>query len=411
MPTVRDLRVRQGQVLLMAGTSKGVFLFAASPKRDKWQRGGPQLAGCPTYAVGHDNGTGHRIFAGVENPFYGPALLWSDDLGRNWSDETLSTLKFPADAGASLKRIWQIVPGSRKDTIYAGVEPSALFVSHDRGKNWELVRGLWDHPHHAKWTPGNGGQCLHTVLPHPTDPNRITVAMSTGGVYRTEDGGKTWRPRNSGVRVGFMPEKFPEFGQCVHKVVRHPARPDTLFLQNHGGLYRSDDGGDSWRDIGKGVPSDFGFCMAIHPHDPEVVYVVPIEATLFRCTPEGKLRVYRTRDAGASWEALTRGLPQKNANEMVLRDAMCVDQLNPAGVYFGTRSGKVYGSANGGSSWTLVADGMPPVLCVRAVVVGDPAKVRVPHARGAKRVNAVVRKVKAKIVARRKSAAKNGRSR
>ena len=235
--------------------------------------------------------------------------------------------------------------------------------------------------------------------------------MSTGGVYRTEDGGKSWRPSNRGVQAEFMPDKFPEFGQCVHKVVRHPSRPDTLFLQNHGGLYRSDDAGDSWQDIAKGVPSDFGFCMAIHPHDPDVVYIVPIEKSLFRCTPEGKLRVYRTRDGGKSWEALSKGLSQKDANEMVLRDAMSVDRLNPAGVYFGTRSGKVYGSASGGNAWSLIADGLPPVLCVRAVVIGDPAKIRVPSARGAARQGIAKLKAKAKTVAAKKPLRKALRSR
>jgi hypothetical protein len=259
-----------------------------------------------------------------------------------------------------------------------------MFVSHDRGGHWDFVRGLWDHPHRPRWEPGNGGQCVHTILPDPKHPERIVIAMSTGGVYRTEDGGAHWQPRNVGVRAEFRPDKYPEFGQCVHKVVRHPARPDTLFLQNHWGLYRSDDGGDSWKDIANGVPSDFGFCMAIHPHDPDVVYIVPLESDGYRCTPEGKMRVYRTRNGGKSWEPLTNGLPQKNAHETVLRDALTVDALNPAGVYFGTRSGKLYASADGGTAWSLVSDGLPQVLCVRVAVIGDAGKVKAPAAKAAK---------------------------
>lgn len=384
MPATRELRVRQGQVLLMAGTAKGLFLFASGPSRDHWELGGPFMPGSPIYSVARDSRAGDRLFASVDNPFFGTTLRISDDLGKTWSDGTSGVIKFPEDTGLALKRIWQIVPSGRNGTLYAGVEPSSLFVSHDRGEHWELVRGLHDHPHRAQWQPGAGGMCLHTILPHPTNPAEIVVAMSTGGVYRTRDGGATWEARNVGVRAEFMPDKYPEFGQCVHKVVRHPSRPETLFLQNHWGLYRSDDGGDSWQDIANGVPSDFGFCMAIHPHDPEVVYIVPLEADMYRCTPEGKMRVYRTRDGGKHWEALTNGLPQKNAHETVLRDALCVDGLNPAGVYFGTRSGKVYASPDGGASWNLVIDGLPAVQCVKAYYVGDPAKARIPHARGAR---------------------------
>ena len=387
MPATRSLNVRQGQVVLMVGTMKGLFLFASDPGRKKWAMGGPHLAGNPIYSLAHDGANGkHRLFASVDNTFFGTTLRWSDDLGKTWTDGTSGVIKFPEDTGTSLKRIWQLVPGGSNGTMYAGVEPSALFVSHDRGESWDLVRGLFEHPHRPKWEPGNGGQCLHTVLPHPKDPNNIVVAMSTGGVYRTSDGGRSWQARNVGVRAQFMPEehRFPEFGQCVHKVVRHPARPDTLFLQNHWGLYRSDDGGDSWKDIANGVPSDFGFCMAMHPHDPNTVYIVPLESDMYRCTPEGKMRVYRTMDGGKSWHALANGLPQKNAFETVLRDAMGVDALNPAGVYVGTRSGKVYASPDGGASWVQVADGLPPVVCVRAGVIGDPAKIRVPHAKGAR---------------------------
>src|SRR5262249_52245015 len=287
------------------------------------------------------------------------------------------------------------------DTMYCGVEPSALFVSRDAGKSWAPVKGFLVHPHRPKWTPGGGGMCLHTVVSHPTDPRRMIIAMSTGGVYRTQDGGATWQARNQGIRAEFMPEKYPEFGQCVHKVVSHPSKPERLYAQNHWGLYRSDDSGDNWKDIAKGVPSDFGFAMVGHPHDAETAYIVPIESDEYRCTPEGKLRVYRTRNGGGSWEALTRGLPQKNALETVLRDGLAADSLDPAGIYFGTRSGKVYGSSDQGKSWQMILEGLPAVVCVKAAVVGDgesprkrsvtqkgregrAAKKRSPKARGGK---------------------------
>lgn len=210
---------------------------------------------------------------------------------------------------------------------------------------------------------------MHTILPHPDDAQRMVVAFSTGGVYRTEDGGASWTPRNQGVRAEFLPDKHPEYGQCVHKVVQHPAQADRYFLQNHWGLYRSDDGADSWTDVANGVPSDFGFAMAVHPHDPDTVYIVPLESDGFRCCPEAKLRVYRTRDAGGSWQPLSQGLPQDGAYETVLRDALCTDTANPAGVYFGTRNGAVYASADEGASWTLVRDGLPQVVCVKAAVL------------------------------------------
>jgi photosystem II stability/assembly factor-like uncharacterized protein len=316
---------------------------------------------------------------------WGAVLRSSDDMGKTWTNPEAANVRFPAESGVSLKQIWQVRPGRAEepDTLYCGVEPAALFESHDAGATWTLNRGLFDHPHRPQWQPGGGGLCLHTIVADPANRQRLLVAISTGGCYRTDDGGRTWQPRNKGVRADFLPDKYPEFGQCVHKVVQHPARPERLFLQNHWGLYRSDDAGGSWRDIANGVPSDFGFAMAIHPHDPDTVYVVPIESDEFRCTPDGKLRVYRTRNAGDSWEALIRGLPQKDALETVLRDAMATDPLNPAGIYFGTRSGQLWGSNDGGASWNLIRGGLPPIVCVKAVVVGDVAKARVPRVRKA----------------------------
>jgi photosystem II stability/assembly factor-like uncharacterized protein len=212
---------------------------------------------------------------------------------------------------------------------------------------------------------------LHTILLDPENPGRMLIAMSTGGVYRTEDGGRCWQARNIGIRAQFLPDKYPLFGQCVHKVAHHRSRPMRLFLQNHWGLYRSDDWGDSWEDIANGVPSDFGFAMEMHPHEPDTAYIVPLESDEFRCCPEGKLRVYRTNDAGASWEALSDGLPQANAYETVLRDALATDTFEPAGVYFGTRSGKVFASSNDGESWREIADGLPQVVCVKAAVLAS----------------------------------------
>jgi hypothetical protein len=228
---------------------------------------------------------------------------------------------------------------------------------------------LLTHPHRPKWTPGGGGLCLHTIIPDPANAKRMLVAMSTGGVYRTDDGGATWRARHVGVRADFLPDKHPEFGQCVHKVVHHPARPERLYLQNHWGLYRSDDWGDTWTDIANGVPSDFGFAMQVHPADPDTVFIVPLESDQFRCCPDAKLRVYRTQNAGKSWKPLTTGLPQKDAYETVLRDALGADSHERPGLYFGTRSGKVFASLNGGDRWTEVADALPPVVCVKAAVI------------------------------------------
>lgn len=374
--TPRGVQPRAGDIVLLVGTTKGAFLFRSGRDRDRWEMDGPHFPGEEVYALAADSRNGGTVlWAAPGNPFFGTTLRRSDDLGATWSPGEERPVKFPEGSELSLKRIWQVRPGrpGHPEELFLGVEPSCLFRSGDGGMTWDVVDGLLEHEHRPHWHPGAGGQCLHTVLPDPANPDRMVVAMSTGGVYRTDDGGATWRPRNQGVRAEFMPDKYPEFGQCVHKVVHHPARPERLFLQNHWGLYRSDDWGEAWTDVADGVPSDFGFAMAMHPHDPDTVYIVPLESDQFRCTPEARLRVYRTRDAGGSWQPLTRGLPQEDAFETVLRDAMDTDSSSPAGVYFGTRSGKLFASADEGDSWSLVREGLPPVVCVRATVMGAPA--------------------------------------
>ncbi|MDX1577843.1 MAG: exo-alpha-sialidase [Gemmatimonadota bacterium] len=362
------------RVLLLVGTTKGAFLFHADPDRGSWCFEGPHFPGEEVYAMALDQREGRRtLWAAPGNAFFGTTLRKSEDGGGSWSPGEARPVAFPEDSDLELKRIWQIRPGreTEPERLFLGVEPSCLFETRDGGESWSPVSGLLEHEHRERWTPGAGGLCLHTIVLDPEDPDRMAVALSTGGVYRTDDGGATWRPRNEGVRAEFLPDKHPEFGQCVHKVAHHPDRPERLFLQNHWGLYRSDDWGERWTDIANGVPSDFGFGMATHPRDPDTVYIVPMESDQFRCCPEAKLRVYRTRNAGESWEPLTEGLPQEDAYETVLRDALDTDEAEPAGVYFGTRSGRLYGSRDDGDSWALIHEGLPPVVCVKAAVIRE----------------------------------------
>ena len=379
---VKHLNVKNGDALLLVGTMKGAFLLRSSAERARWDVAGPYFHGQATYALAYDSREGrHRVWASTFSMLWGAFLRSSDDYGRTWTNPQQAPIRFPSDSGATLKNIWQICLGrpSEPNVMYCGVEPAALYESRDDGGTWSLVRGLFDHPHRPRWMPGLGGLTLHTILLDVQNPERMYVAISAGGVYATEDGGRTWQARNRGIRVVHMPEKYPEFGQCVHKIAMHPSRPERLFLQNHWGLYRSDNHGESWQDIAHGVPSDYGFAMVAHPHNPDCVYIVPIESDEFRCTPEGRLRVYRTRNAGESWEPLTRGLPQKGAYETVLRDAMTADSLDPAGIYFGTRSGQLYGSCDEGKTWKKIIEGLPPVVCVKSAVVGERRGSRAPR--------------------------------
>ncbi|MEA2687354.1 MAG: hypothetical protein QOE93_2549 [Actinomycetota bacterium] len=362
-----------GDVLVLLGTSKGLFtLTSAGGSRDEWQLAGPSFPGEEIYSAAFDGRGGRRrLLVGATSSHWGPSVYRSDDLGATWVEPEAGTLAFPSGTGAAVARVWQLRPAAdaQPDVVYAGVEPAALFRSDDGGESFHLDQALWDHPHRPQWNPGGGGLCLHTVLPDPTGGTRLAVAVSAAGFYRTLDG-QTWEAANTGIRAPFLPEPTPEFGQCVHKVDRHPSAPDTLYLQHHWGVYRSDDFGGQWTEVGAdALPSTFGFPVVADPNRPGTAYVLPLKGDFFRCVPDGRLRVYRTTDGGASWEALAEGLPQEDVFVSVLRDGFTADTLDPTGLYFGPRTGVVFATADAGASWREVVRHLPPVLCVKAAVL------------------------------------------
>jgi len=354
--------------VLMVGTRKGLWLGTSDEAREDWEFTGPHFDMEEVYSCLVDTrGDRPRLLAGTSSPWLGPQVRRSDDLGATWQDTPGGAVRFPEGADAKVERVRQLVPGAEPGVVYAGTEPGAVFRSTDGGETFALEQALWDHPHRPEWNAGFGGQAFHTVLPHPADPRSVTAALSTGGVYQTSDGGASWQPRNQGIRAEFLPEgqQFPEFGQCVHKVARHPARPERLYLQNHGGVYRSDDHGESWHSIAAGLPADFGFPIVVHPHEPDTVYVFPINGGDGRYPPQAKARVWRSRDAGESWEELAKGLPD-GFFVAVMRDAMCADDHERAGLYFGARNGAVWGSADEGDTWRQLVSDLPDVMCVKA---------------------------------------------
>ncbi|HET9873688.1 MAG TPA: exo-alpha-sialidase [Propionibacteriaceae bacterium] len=359
------------EAVALVGTRKGLWVGRSDEQRVDWKWSEPQFLMEGVYGTCIDTRGDHpRLFVSATSEHWGPGVYRSDDLGATWTETQGAAVRFPEEIGESVERVWQIQPGApdEPNVIYAGTQPSALFRSDDRGESFTLIRSLWDHPHRPDWGAGFGGQAIHTVVPHPTDHDRVTVAMSTGGVYRTVDGGSSWNPANKGIKAYFFPDPWPEFGQCVHKIAAHPDTPDRLFAQNHHGVYRSDDAGDSWVSIADGLPADFGFPIVVHPHDPETVFVFPLIADSQRIPPEGKARVWRSTDAGTTWRPSSRGLPDQFF-AAVMRDAMTADNGDTTGLYLGARDGSVYASTDDAASWVQIASHLPDVLSLRAAVV------------------------------------------
>ena len=353
------------RVLLLVGTAKGAFIAESDGARRDWSLRGPLCEGWPVHDLGVDP-AGRTIYAAAGSPWYGPAIWRSDDLGETWTHSSAGLTY--GDSGPAIPTVWNVT--AAHGAVYAGVEPAGLFRSDDGGATWTHVSGLTEHPSRPAWQPGNGGLILHTIVPHASDPRRMWVGISSVGTFETRDGGATWEHRNRGVRAGFHPDPNPVFGQCVHKLLAAAGEPETLYQQNHCGVYRSDDGGLAWTEITAGLPSEFGFPMVGHPRAASTAWVIPLNgADRGRYMPDAAAAVWRTRDRGASWERLARGLPQEHAYIGVLREAMAVDRLDPVGVAFGTGRGELWTSADEGASWQQAAAWLPPVWSVEALVV------------------------------------------
>ncbi len=367
------------RVVLCIGTKKGLFVAEAPTTRRTFALRGPFGAGVSVYSALIDRRGAPRLYASSCNAFFGMKVLRSTDLGKTFK-ETKAAPAFPKDDGRALINIWSLEAGDDKKDLWCGVEPASLFRSRDAGDSWEMVESISNHEHARKWQPGNGGLCMHTIL---RDGNRVHLGISTGGHYVSEDGGKTFEASNKGIGAGFMPDPYPEFGQCVHKIAGHPKAPGRFYIQNHGGwgewdgpggrrpdigVLRSDDHGRTWRSIAKGLPSDFGFPIVVHPQDPDTVYLLPLEPQTRTC-PGGAPAVWRSEDGGDSWRRLAKGLPKKESYFTVLRDALDIDDLKSPALYFGTTTGQLWLGRDGGETWNCLFDSLPPIHCVKVAVV------------------------------------------
>ena len=367
------------RVLLTIGTKKGVFVAEGAKTRRRFDLRGPFGQGVPVYSTLIDTRGATRLYASSCNPFFGMKVLRSTNLGKSFK-ETKSAPAFPKDDGRALINIWSFAPGDDRNDLWCGVEPASLFRSRDGGDSWEMVSSISNHEHARKWQPGNGGLCMHTIV---RDGNRMHLGISTGGHYLSEDGGRTFKASNNGVGAGFTPDPYPEFGQCVHKIASHKDAPGRLYMQNHGGwaewdgpggrrpnigVLRSDDHGHTWRSIAKGLPSDFGFPIVVHPHDPDTVYVLPLEVPA-RTSPGGAPAVWRSENGGDSWQRLAKGFPKKDSWHTVQRDAMDIDDQKSPALYFGTTTGQLWIGRDGGEEWECLFDSLPPIHCVKVAVV------------------------------------------
>ena len=365
------------RVRLLVGTQKGAFVLTSDGTRADWEVSGPFFGGWEIYHLAGSPADPSRLYASQSSGWFGQLIQRSDDGGTTWNPVG-NDFSYEGTTGThqwydgtphpwEFARVWHLEPApDDPDVVYAGAEDAALFKSTDGGSTWTELAGLRTHNSGPKWQPGAGGMCCHTILLDPSNANRMFVAISAAGAFRTDDAGATWRPINHGLHSEGIPDADAEVGHCVHRLAMHPSQPDVLFMQKHWDVMRSDDAGDSWREVSGNLPSDFGFPIAVHAHEPETVYVVPITSDSQHFPPEGRLRVYRSRTGGGEWEALTSGLPQSNCYVNVLRDSMAVDSLDPCGLYFGTTGGQVYGSADGGDSWAPIVRDLPRVLSVEA---------------------------------------------
>ena len=365
------------KIRLLVGTRKGAFILTSDGKRQKWEVNGPHFAGWEMYHLKGSPKAPDRIYASQTSGWFGQMIQRSDDGGKTW-EPVGNEFKYEGNPGThqwydgtqhpwEFKRIWHLEPSpTDPDTVYAGAEDAAMFRTTDGGKSWHELAGLRSVKGNL-WAPGAGGMGLHTILINPKNPQQIYVAISAAGSFRTDDGGKTWKPITKGLKSNYeLPDPDADVGHCVHRIAFHPSRPEVLFMQKHWDVMRSDNHGDQWHEVSGNLPTDFGFPIDVHAHEPETIYVVPIKSDSEHFPPDGKLRVYRSRTGGNEWEGLTKGLPQQDCYVNVLRDAMSVDSLDPCGVYFGTTGGQVYASANGGDSWEPVVRDLPAVLSVEA---------------------------------------------